>query len=71
MQDEKIQGKGHLIAFLLLCCTSLLLGVIDLNLPVWLSYCWWNIGLVDAQTNSRIIEFSDENAFVNDYKVVS
>lgn len=67
MEEEKIQGKGHLIFFLVMCAVGLLLGVINLTLPVWVHYCWWDLGLVDAANTSRIVEFDGENS-ISDVK---
>lgn len=67
MEEEKIAGRGHFIAFLILNSVTLLLGIIDLCLPVWISYCWWDIGLIDASNNSIIINFNDETS-ISDVK---
>jgi hypothetical protein len=65
MEDANIQGKNHIIAFTILCVINLLLTLIDLLLPVWISYCWWDFGLISAKTNSNIVEFDNEN-FISD-----
>ena len=54
---NKPQGRNHLIFYLIFACVTLLLGIIDLSLPIWIKYCWWEIGLFDAQNISRIKVF--------------
>lgn len=54
---SKVQGRKHLIFFIIFASITLLLGIIDLSMPVWVEYCWWEIGLFDANNISRIKDF--------------
>lgn len=55
---RKVQGRKHFVFYLICASVTLLLGIIDLSLPVWIKYCWWEIGLFDADNTSRIKVFS-------------
>lgn len=59
---RKVQGRSHMIAYLVLSSASLLLGIINLSLPVWLHYCWWDFGLFKASNTSRIADFASKSS---------
>jgi hypothetical protein len=59
---RKVQGRSHLIFYLILSSVTLLLGIIDLSLPVWLSYCWWDFGLFNSKNTSRIKDFKSSQS---------
>ena len=65
MEDGKVQGQAHLIVFFISSVVCLLLGIIDLCLPTWFSYCWWDFGLIAAANTSIIKEFSGENTIAD------
>lgn len=54
---RKVQGRNHLIFYLIFASATLLLGIINLSLPIWIKYCWWEVGLFDAHNISRIKDF--------------
>ena len=59
---RKVQGRSHMIAYLVLSSASLLLGIINLSLPTWLHYCWWDFGLFEASNTSRIADFASKSS---------